>query len=129
MFMGAHVLLYSEKAEADRAFLKDVLNFPHVDAGEGWLIFKLPPAELGVHPVEGPPRRRHADNPLLEGVLYLMVEDLRAAVAALKKKKVRCSRVLRAPWGSVTSLKLPSGGELGLYQPLHPVALKLKARK
>ena len=65
MFMGTHVLLYSEKAEADRAFLRDVLNFPHVDAGEGWLIFKLPPAELGVHPAEEPPRRRHADNPLL----------------------------------------------------------------
>ena len=129
MFMGTHVLLYSARPEADRAFLRDVLKFPHVDAGAGWLIFKLPTAELGLHPLEGRAQRHHAGNPLLEGVVYLMVEDLRAAVAVLKKRRVRCRRVLQAPWGIVTSFKLPSGGDLGLYQPRHPVALKLKARR
>ena len=130
MFTGAHVLLTSENPEADRAFLRDVLEFPHVDTGEGWLIFKLPPAELGLHPQEEEETtHRHAGNPLLGGVLYLMCDDLSATVAALRKKKVRCRRVVAAPWGKATSFRLPSGGEVGLYQPRHPVALQLRSRK
>ena len=113
MFSGAHVILYSKDAEADRAFLRDVLEFPHVDAGEGWLIFALPPAEIAFHP--------HGDNDLRE--FYLLCDDLEAALARLGKKGVTCAPPQEAPWGTFTSLMLPGGGEVGLYQPKHPMAL------
>jgi catechol 2,3-dioxygenase-like lactoylglutathione lyase family enzyme len=125
---GAHVLLYSGDPEADRAFFRDVLKFHSVDAGEGWLIFKLPPAEVAFHPSEGDTEEMHAEHPLLGGVLYLMCDDLNAVIASLTDKNVKCTRVVKAPWGKKTTLKLPSGGEIGLYQPSHPTAIGLKSK-
>jgi catechol 2,3-dioxygenase-like lactoylglutathione lyase family enzyme len=113
MIFGAHAILYSKDAEADRAFLREVLGFSSVDAGHGWLIFGLPPAELAVHP--------SADDTRHE--LYLMCNDLNAELAALSAKGVQCSKVQEARWGSITMIRLPSGSELGLYQPKHPTAL------
>ena len=110
---GAHVIVYSKDAAADRAFFRDVLGLPSVDAGHDWLIFALPPAEVAVHPAE--------ENVGHE--LYFMCDDLNAEIAALKEKSVRCSEVEDARWGSVTKIQLPGGGEVGLYQPKHPVAL------
>jgi catechol 2,3-dioxygenase-like lactoylglutathione lyase family enzyme len=112
MIFGAHVILYSKDAEADRAFLRDVLGFRHVDAGEGWLIFALPPAELAVHLAEG---ARHE--------LFFMCHDLAAEIAALATKGIECSEVQEARWGSLTSIRLPGGGAVGLYQPKHPTAI------
>jgi catechol 2,3-dioxygenase-like lactoylglutathione lyase family enzyme len=116
MISGAHVIVYSKNAEADRAFLRDVLGFKYVDAGYGWLIFALPPAESAFHPSE--------ENGGHE--LYLMCDDLQAEMAVLAKKKVQCSDVEEARWGSITKLPLPGGGWIGLYQPKHPTALGLK---
>jgi catechol 2,3-dioxygenase-like lactoylglutathione lyase family enzyme len=113
MIFGAHVIVYSKDAGADRAFLRDVLGFSSVDAGHGWLIFALPPAEAAVHPAEGAGRHE----------LYLMCDDLDAEIAALQKKGVGCSEVQQARWGSVTKIRLPGGGEVGLYQPKHPIAI------
>jgi catechol 2,3-dioxygenase-like lactoylglutathione lyase family enzyme len=113
MIFGAHVIVYSKDAEADRAFLRDLLGFESVDAGHGWLIFALPPAELAVHPDEA--NGRHE--------LYFMCDDLRSEISALKKKDVTCSDVEEARWGSITRMRLPGGGEVGLYQPKHPSPL------
>ena len=115
MILGAHVIIYSRDAEADRAFLRDVLGFPHVDAGEGWLIFALPGAEVAVHPAE--------ENDSHE--LYLMCDDLAALVSSLTARGVACAPLSEQPWGSLTSLTLPGGGSLGVYQPRHPTALGL----
>ena len=112
MISGAHVIVYSKDAEADRAFFRDVLRFPSVDAGHGWLIFALPPAEAAFHPADE--NGRHE--------LYLMCDDLKAEMAALKKTGVACSEVQEARWGSITKIPLPGGGEVGLYQPKHPTA-------
>src|ERR1700687_5502479 len=112
MISGAHVIVYSRDAEADRAFFRDVLRFPSVDAGRGWLIFALPAAEAAVHPADE--NGRHE--------LYLMCDDLKAEMAALKKTGVACSEVQEARWGSITKIPLPGGGEVGLYQPKHPPA-------
>jgi catechol 2,3-dioxygenase-like lactoylglutathione lyase family enzyme len=113
MIFGAHVIAYSNDAEADRTFFRDVLGFPSVDAGNGWLIFALPPAEVAVHPAE--------DNARHE--LYFVCDDLNAEIAALGEKGVQCSDVEQARWGSGTKVRLPGGGEVGLYQPKHPLAL------
>jgi catechol 2,3-dioxygenase-like lactoylglutathione lyase family enzyme len=112
---GAHVILYSKDAEADRVFFRDVLGFASVDAGHGWLIFALPPAEAAFHPAE--------DNDRPE--LYFMCEDLGAEMASLAGKGVACSAVQEARWGSITKIRLPGGGEVGLYHPKHPTALDL----
>lgn len=125
MIIGAHVLLYSEKPELDRAFFRDVLNFPAVDVGGGWLIFALPPSEAALHPTDGATRKTHGGRELLGAVLYLMCDDLPAYMKSLEAKKVGCSPVEVAPWGMKTSIQLPSGGEIGLYQPTHPTALDL----
>ena len=116
MISGAHVIVYSKNAEADRAFFRDVLGFKSVDAGHGWLIFALPPAEAAIHPSE--------ENDGHE--LYLMCDDLQAEIAVLAKKKVHCSEMEEARWGSITKLQLPGGCWIGLYQPKHPTALDLK---
>ena len=108
MIIGAHVILYSTDEDADRAFFRDVLGFPSVDAGHGWLIFALPPAEAAIHP---------ADAPACD--LYLMCDDLRAEMQALSVKGVECGAIGEARWGSVTRIRLPGGGEVGLYQPKH----------
>jgi catechol 2,3-dioxygenase-like lactoylglutathione lyase family enzyme len=124
MFIGAHVLLYSKDADADRLFFRDVLGFRAVDSGGGWLIFQLPPAELGVHPDEGDFVQRHADHNLLGTVLYLMCDNVRSLIKSLEEKGVACSAIQEAEWGLATTMRLPSGGEIGLYQPTHPTALK-----
>jgi catechol 2,3-dioxygenase-like lactoylglutathione lyase family enzyme len=122
MITGAHFLLYNTDADADRAFFRDVLGFRAVDAGGGWLIFALPPAEMGVHPSEGEFVQRHAEHDLAGTVLYLMCDDLRSTVASLAAGGVRCMEVEEAEWGAKTTIRLPSGGEIGLYQPAHPTA-------
>jgi catechol 2,3-dioxygenase-like lactoylglutathione lyase family enzyme len=116
MITGAHVILYSKDADADRAFFRDVLQFKSVDAGHGWLIFALPPAEAAMHPAGEDARHE----------LYLMCDDLEAEIAALKAKGVACAKVENARWGFVTRIALPGGGQVGLYQPKHPTALGLK---
>jgi catechol 2,3-dioxygenase-like lactoylglutathione lyase family enzyme len=113
MIFGAHVIVYSKDATADRAFFRDVLGFASVDAGHGWLIFALPPGEVAVHPDEENDRHE----------LYFMCDDLRAEISALGEKGVRCSDVQEARWGSITKIRLPGGGAVGLYQPKHPTAL------
>jgi catechol 2,3-dioxygenase-like lactoylglutathione lyase family enzyme len=116
MISGAHVIIYSKNPEADRAFFRDILDFKSVDAGHGWLIFALPPA-AAFHPA--------TDNGQQE--LYLMCENLKAEIAALEKKNVKCSAVQEERWGSITKLRMPGGGEIGLYQPKHPTALELRS--
>jgi catechol 2,3-dioxygenase-like lactoylglutathione lyase family enzyme len=118
MIFGGHVIVYSKDAAADRAFFRDILGFPSVDAGHGWLIFALPPGEVAVHPAEENDRQD----------LYFMCDDLKAEISALAKKGVRCSDVQEARWGSITKIRLPGGGEVGLYQPKHPTALGLAAK-
>ena len=124
--IGAHVLLYSDNPEADRAFFRDILGFAAVDAGGGWLIFALPPAEAAMHPSDGEKRQPHGGRQLVRSVLYLMCDDLPAVVKSLHDKGVSCSPAEKEPWGIKTTITLPSGGEIGLYQPTHPTALGLK---
>jgi catechol 2,3-dioxygenase-like lactoylglutathione lyase family enzyme len=121
MINGAHVIIYTKNAEKTRAFFRDILKFPNVDAGHGWLIFKLPPAELGIHPAEKASDEAHE--------LYLMCDDVKKTVAELKKKKIKCGPVQETGFGIMTSIQIPGGGKLGLYQPRHPTATALKARK
>jgi catechol 2,3-dioxygenase-like lactoylglutathione lyase family enzyme len=116
MINGAHVIIYSRDADADRAFIRDVLGFPGVDAGDGWLIFKLPPAEVAVHPAGEESGHE----------LYLMCDDIAGTLADLTAKGVEISRpITTAGWGSQASIRLPSGADLSLYQPRHPVAYDL----
>ncbi len=123
MLIGAHVLLYSADAEADRAFFRDVLELRGVDAGGGWLIFALPPAEVALHPIEGEAGPTHAGHELLRAAFYLMCDDVRAYVKMLEAKNVTCTEIEQEPWGIRTTIRLPSGGEVGLYQPTHPTAI------
>jgi catechol 2,3-dioxygenase-like lactoylglutathione lyase family enzyme len=116
MISGAHVIVYSKNADADRAFFRDVLGFKSVDAGHGWLIFALPPAEAAFHPSE--------KNGVHE--LYLLCDDLKGEMASLAKKNVKCSAIQEERWGSNTKMRLPGGGDVHLYQPKHPTALDLK---
>src|SRR6266545_7695249 len=97
MIFGAHVIVYSKDATADRAFFRDVLGSRSVDAGHEWLIFALPPAEVAVHPAE-----EHGGHEL-----YLVCDDLTAEIAALRERGIRCSEVDEARWGSVTKIQLP----------------------
>jgi hypothetical protein len=114
MISGAHMIIYSANEEADRAFFRDVLGFPSVDAGRGWLIFALPPAEIAFHPA--------AESGKHE--IYLTCDDVGVTVQTLEKQKVKCDPVQDLGWGLLTRLSLPGGGKLGLYQPKHPVAHK-----
>ncbi len=109
MIIGAHSIIYSTNAEADRAFLRDVLKLTNVDAGGGWLIFGLPPAEVAVHPSER--------NDVHE--FYFMCDDLEAFIAELKKHHIACDPVQDEGYGLLTQLTLPGGGKLGVYQPRH----------
>ena len=120
---GAHFLLYSKDPEADRSFFRDVLGFRSVDAGHGWLIFQMPPAEMGIHPGNGEFVQTHAEHSLLGAVLYLMCDDLRSTMQSFENKQIGCTEVLEAEWGVTTTVKLPSGGSIGLYQPKHPTAI------
>ena len=116
MISGAHMIVYSKDAEADRAFFRDVLGFASVDAGHGWLIFAMPPGEAAFHPAE--------DNDAHE--LYFMCDDIKSEMSALAEKGVKCSDVQEARWGSITKIQLPGGGKIGLYQPKHPTAIGMK---
>ena len=113
MIIGAHVVLYSKDADADRAFFRDILGLKSVDAGRGWLIFALPPAEAAFHPSEsnGPHE------------LFFMCDNLTAEMSALAQKNVAFSEIQEARWGSIVKMKLPGGGDISLYQPKHPTAL------
>ena len=106
---GAHSIIYSTDAEADRAFLSDVLGLPSVDVGRGWLIFALPPSEVAVHPAEGD--RRHE--------LYLMTDDIQAFVSAMADRAITCTPPSDQGWGVLTNVSLPGGGTIGVYQPRH----------
>ena len=128
MITGAHFLIYSKDAEADRAFFRDVLGFRSVDVGEGWLIFALPPAEIAVHPADRTFAKRHGGHVMMGTVLYLMCDDLEGHIKSLEAKKVKCAEIGKAPWGSYTTILLPSGVEMGLYQPTHLTAHSLKAK-
>ena len=125
MINGAHFLFYSTDADADRAFLRDMFNLEGVDAGGGWMIFKLPPAEIAVHPSEESFVMGHAGRDLLGAVLYLMCDDVRATVQELEGRGATCAPVEQAPWGQYTTIGLPSGACVGLYQPSHPTAIGL----
>ena len=109
MITGAHVMIFTQDEEADRAFLRDVLEIPCIDSGGGWLIFKLPPADLGVH---GGERNDHHE-------LYLICDDLDAAIAKLTGKGVVPGEIMHASWGRATSIPLPGGGKIGLYEAHH----------
>jgi hypothetical protein len=113
MITGAHTIIYSQAADEVRDFLRDVLGFSSVDAGGGWLIFALPPAEVAVHPTEGESSHE----------LYLMCDDIDATIAELTGKGVECQPITEQRWGRLTSLTLPGGSSLGLYQPAHPTAI------
>lgn len=107
MIVGAHAIIYSKNSDADRAFLRDVLGFPHVDVGEGWLIFGLPPSEVAVHPAD--------DNGTHE--LYLMCDDVDQFCAEMARRGVATAPVQNQGWGLLTDVALPGGGKLGVYQP------------
>ena len=113
MITGAHAILYSPSADEVRAFLVDLLGTPHVDAGDGWLIARLPPAEVAVHPGDETGRIE----------LYLMTDDLESAIDQLRAKGVETDPVIDQGWGLLTYIRLPDGGELGLYEPRHPTAI------
>jgi catechol 2,3-dioxygenase-like lactoylglutathione lyase family enzyme len=119
MVNGVHAIIYSQDAAKARAFFKDTLGLHSVDAGRGWLIFALPPAEVAAHPAEGENAGKHE--------LYLMCDDVEKTVAELTKKGVEFKdKPVDRGWGILCTLKIPGGGEMGLYQPKHPVAAKLK---
>ena len=112
MIIGMHAIVYNRNAEADRAFLRDVLGFNSVDAGSGWLIFAAPPAELAVHPADN--NGKHE--------IFLMCDDIAAEISRLNLKGIASSPVTDEGWGLMTTIALPGGGGLGLYQPRHPMA-------
>lgn len=111
MLTGAHIVIYSKDANADRTFFKNDLGFRFVDAGDGWLIFALPGAEVAFHPDEQ--NNKHE--------LFFTCDDLKTQVAALKKKGVRIGELSEERWGIRTTISLPGGGAIGLYEPKHPV--------
>lgn len=116
---GAHVLLYTSEPEAVRTILRDVFGWGHVDAGEGWLIFALPPAELGVHPAEGP-----TFDSGVRHQLSLMCDDLGATVTQLRDKGVEVrGEPQDEGWGVTTTIVLPGGVDVMLYEPRHPTAI------
>jgi predicted enzyme related to lactoylglutathione lyase len=113
MISGSHVILYSADADADRAFIRDTFGFKAVDAGGGWLIFRLPPAEVAVHPADGAPKQE----------FYLMCDDIDGLLAKLRAKGVAIAQPVREQrWGRLASIRMPSGAELSIYEPKHPIA-------
>jgi catechol 2,3-dioxygenase-like lactoylglutathione lyase family enzyme len=116
VIMGSHVIVFSTDPEADRAFFTDVLGYPRVDAGGGWLIFRLPPAELAVHPSDSPTRHE----------LYFMCDDLETTMQDLRAKGVEFTEeISEERWGRLSRVRLPGGGDVGIYEPRHPVAIDL----
>lgn len=126
MITGTHILFYSTNAEADRAFLRDVLGLKHVDAGHGWLIFAMPPAEAAVHPANKDQAQPHLDGDMLGASIYLMCDDVNVVVRMLEEKNVKCAPLQKENWGLRTAVPLPSGGKIGIYQPMHPTAIEEK---
>jgi len=126
MIHGVHLLLSSSNPEADREFFRDVLKFPHVDAGEGWLIFALPPTELAIHPGEKNLTHPHAGLDLAAGSVYLMCDNLHETLDSLSVKGIQHSEIQEARWGVVSSIPLPGGARLGLYEPRHRLAISLE---
>jgi len=124
MINGAHVLFYSTDADADRAFLRDVLGLPFVDVGHGWLIFGLPPAEAAVHPSDDD-EEEPGGGAMIGAHVYLMTDDLDADMKRLTDKGVTFEKPSQEPWGRRTSFALPSGQAMGMYQPRHEVAYNL----
>jgi catechol 2,3-dioxygenase-like lactoylglutathione lyase family enzyme len=116
MISGAHIVIYSKDAEADRAFFRDVLKLSSVDAGHGWLIFAMPPAEAAFHDAEKNDQHE----------LYFMCDDIVATLKELETKKVKVSEVGEQRWGKLAKLELPGGGKIGIYQPSHASPLKPK---
>jgi len=116
MINGAHVVIYSKNPEADRAFFRDVLKFPSLDAGHGWLIFAMPPLEAAFHDSENNDKHE----------LYLMCDDITATLRDLTAKNVKVSEVSEQRWGKLASFVLPGGGKVGIYEPTHPSPLKGK---
>ena len=116
MINGAHVVVHTKDAEADRAFFRDVLQFPSVDAGHGWLIFAMPPFEAAFH--DSPKNDQHE--------LFFMCDDIVATLTDLKAKRVKVSEVSEQRWGKLATLTLPGGGKIGLYEPSHPTPLGLQ---
>ena len=117
MIIGSHVVVFTRDADADRSFFRDVLRMPGVDAGEGWLIFALPPAEVAFHPA--------AENDSHE--LYLMCDDLQATIKDLERHSIHCDEPSEQSWGITIKIHLPGGGRIGLYQPKHPTAIALSS--
>ena len=113
--IGAHTIIFSTRPEEDRIFLRDILNLPSVDVGEGWLIFGLPPAELAVHPY----KRNNVHK------FYLMCDDLDKFMLEMKQHGIICDEVVMVEWGRLTNITLPGGGKLGVYQPLHARPLEM----
>ncbi len=109
MIIGAHTIIFSRNSDADRTFLRDVLRLQNVDAGDGWLIFKSPPAEIAVHPS----RRNNVHR------LYLICDDIQAFISDMQVHGITCEEVVEAEWGLSTDITLPGGGKLGVYQPRH----------
>jgi predicted enzyme related to lactoylglutathione lyase len=115
-----HALLYSRDVDSARAFFKDVLKFKSVDAGDGWLIFAAPPTELAVHPTQ----KQHGPE------LYFMCDDITTTVADLEIKGAKATQsIIDQGWGLVTSLRIPGGIEVGLYEPRHKTAVSIKKRR
>jgi len=119
MLIGSHTIIQSKDADADKAFLRDVLGLPNIDSGGGWLIFALPPSEVAVHP--------SAKNGVHE--FYLICDDIEAFAAHMKKQRVPCSPIQEQRWGRLVQITLPGGGKLGVYEALHqrPEAASAKA--
>ncbi len=109
MITGGHMMIYSKDPDADRSFMRDVLKLTHVDAGGGWLIFGMPPAEVAVHPSE--------KNDVHE--LFLMCADIESFITQMNAHKIKCDHVQEKSWGLLSYLTLPGGGKLGVYQPHH----------
>jgi predicted enzyme related to lactoylglutathione lyase len=109
MISGAHLIIYSKDAEADKAFFRDVMKLTNVDVGHGWLIFGLPPSELAIHPSSE--NNRHE--------IYLMCDDIKAFVQQMTNKNIACSAIQDQGWGQLVQLTLPGGGKIGVYQPRH----------
>lgn len=112
MIQAAHVIVYTTDAEADRAFFRDVLGWSHVDVGHGWLIFKMPPSEVAMHPAET--NNKHE--------LYFVVEDIQAFLSEMASRGVPTAPIHEEMWGSLTSITLPGGGTIGVYQAKHALA-------
>ena len=109
MITGSHSIIYTKDAEADRDFFKNVLQFPFVDVGHGWLIFGLPPSEVAFHPADKNDRHE----------FYLMCDDINKLIETLKGHKIECSNIHDQPWGFLIYVSLPGGGKLGIYEPKH----------